>query len=87
MATGLPVVVTDVGGNPEIVVNGETGFIVPPRNPQMLAEALLKLLKDKKLRQQMGTAGRLRIEKHYSVDRKICETEKLYRELLCLANQ
>lgn len=49
-----PVVVTDVGAIPEIVDDGVTGFIVPPRNSEAPAEAIIKLLKDEKLRKQMG---------------------------------
>jgi glycosyltransferase involved in cell wall biosynthesis len=84
MAAGVPLVVTDVGGNVEAVAEGETGLIVPPKDLQALAGAILKLLKDKDLRRRMGHAGQLRVEKIFSVDRMVSETETLYRELLDL---
>jgi len=65
MATGLPVVATNVGGVPEIVADGRSGLLVPPRRPLELAAAMEKML-DPTVQAPMGTAGRLWVEKHAS---------------------
>lgn len=82
MAAGLPVVATRVGGVPEVVVEGETGLLVPPRDPEALAQAILTLLRDPDLRQAMGQAGRERVREHFSVDQMVKKTESLYQRLL-----
>ena len=61
MAHGRPVVASDVGGLRDLVVDGETGLFVPPRDPVALREAIDRLLRDEALRTRMGTAGRRRI--------------------------
>ncbi len=61
---GKPVVGTRSGGVPDAVLDGVTGFLVPPDNPQKAAEAILKLLRDEKLRQDMGKAGRKWAQEH-----------------------
>jgi len=82
MAAGLPVVATAVGGTPEVVVNGVTGFLVPPRDPDALAKAIIRLLCDPDLRRRMGKAGRERVERFFSVERMVRATEALYEELV-----
>jgi len=57
LAVGLPVVATDVGGNPEIVINGRTGLLVPPAKPEYMADAIEGLLRDPILRQRLGEAA------------------------------
>ncbi len=61
MRAGLPMIVTDIGGNAEAVVDGETGFVVPPADPAALAAALLRLAQDPALRRKLGAAGRERV--------------------------
>jgi glycosyltransferase involved in cell wall biosynthesis len=68
MAHGRPVVATDVGGLRDLVVDGETGLIVPPRDPTALRAALEQLLADPKLRQRLGAAGRERARARFSWD-------------------
>ncbi|MFC2052215.1 glycosyltransferase family 4 protein [Chloroflexota bacterium] len=68
MSCGMPVVATDIPGPADAVVNGETGFLVPPQEPKLLADCVLKLLGDKNLRQKMGKAGRERVEKQFTWD-------------------
>ena len=82
MAAGKPVIATNVGGNPEVVVDDETGLLVPPANSEMLAKAMLRLLKNKELAQKMGKAGQKRIEKFFSLKKMMENTEKLYDFLL-----
>ncbi|GJL54485.1 MAG: glycosyl transferase [Nitrospirales bacterium] len=82
MAAGLPMVVTDVGGNAEAVIDGETGIIVPPKCPEKLGRAILTLVKDPGKRRCMGAAGRVRVQQLFSVRACVAEYEKLYEELL-----
>lgn len=82
MANHLPVVATRVGGNPELVIEGETGLLVEPGEPNFLADALEKLLRSPDLISTMGSAGRQRIERHFTSATKLENFEKLYLELL-----
>lgn len=78
MAHSLPMVVTNVGGNPEAVVNEKTGIIVPPASPDFLARAIVRLAWDSTLRKRMGEAGRCRVEQSFSLDRCVASYTKLY---------
>ncbi len=80
MARGLPVVATRVGGTPEVVVEGQTGLLVPPGDPAALAEALLLLRRDPEAGRRMGAAGRRRVERLFDVRRMVAEYEELYRQ-------
>ena len=82
MAASLPVVATDVGGNPELVTQDETGLLVPPQSPEALASAILSLLDQPKLRARMGRAGRRRVEAKFSIDKMVSDTEAAYGYLL-----
>lgn len=66
MACGLPVVATRIAGNEELVVDGETGLLIPSENADALRQALEQLLAEAALRQRMGAAGRARVEAHYA---------------------
>jgi len=82
-ACGLPAVVTDVGGNSEVVLNGKTGFIAPPRNPEALAQAMEKMMAlSEAERRAMGKAGRAYIEANYSLEHVVDQWEALYMEHL-----
>jgi glycosyltransferase involved in cell wall biosynthesis len=85
MAAGLPVVTTRVGGNPEVVLEGVTGLLVPPREPEALAAAVTHLLENPAEAQAMGRAGRKRVVDHFSLERLTQETESLYLQLLLKA--
>ena len=82
MAAGLPMIVTNVGGNPEAVLDGETGLVVAPRNPAALGGAVLRLAQDPKLRRRLGGAGLLRVRNEFSIDSCVEAHESLYERLL-----
>jgi len=82
MAGGKPVVACDVGGNPEAVRDGETGILVPLRRPEELADAMVRLLRDPELRNNMGEKGRERATEHFSLERMVREMEGLYESLM-----
>jgi len=78
MASGLPVVATGVGGVPEIVRHGETGFLVDPGDEGGMVDAILTLIKDRDLRLQFGRAGREFVLAHHSLDKLPGYLQKLY---------
>ncbi len=86
MADGLPVVATSVGGLPEIVEQGQTGYLVPPRDVNELARNLRILITDPELRRQMGTHGRKRAQDHFSASRMVNEFAAVYASLIAEAH-
>ena len=82
LALAKPVVATTVGGCPEVIRDGETGLLVPPRDPQVLAEAILYLLGHPEEAAEMGRRGRARILQDFSVEEMARKTAALYREVL-----
>jgi glycosyltransferase involved in cell wall biosynthesis len=82
MASGLPVIATDVGGNAETVRHQETGLIVPPRDPEALAGAILSLLEDPVRRRAMGARGRAVALAEYSRARMVDATVAAYEAAL-----
>jgi glycosyltransferase involved in cell wall biosynthesis len=83
MACELPVVATKVGGIPEVVADGETGILVPPREPEALADGVGRLLGDARLRGEMGRAGRARVEALFSSTAHAAQVLTVYQKLLC----
>ena len=82
MAAGVPVVATRVGGNPEVVQDGVTGFLVPPRDAPGLADAISRVLEERDLAHQLGRAGRARVVARFSIHDMVRQTEQLYEALL-----
>ncbi|HET8889176.1 MAG TPA: glycosyltransferase family 4 protein, partial [Candidatus Angelobacter sp.] len=82
MASGKPVVATAPGGPSETVVDGETGFLVPPSDASAIAKALEELLADPQKRISMGEAGRRRAREVFSLPRYVAEFEELYEAVL-----
>jgi len=82
MVAGRPIVASRVSAIPEVVADGETGILVPPKDPQALAEAILRLASDQELARRMGEAGRERIEERFSAKRMVKMTENLYDGLI-----
>lgn len=82
MAACLPVIASSAGGLPELVVDGETGYVVAPADPGALAARLRELLRDVPRRWAMGAAGRARVQRDFSTDRMAAELMALYDRLL-----
>jgi glycosyltransferase involved in cell wall biosynthesis len=82
LAAGTPVVATRVGGVPDVVRDGEDGFLVDPGDVDELAERLAALAHDPALRERMGAAGRERVLPRYAVERLVDDVDRLYRSLL-----
>ena len=82
LAAGRPVVATRVGGVPDVVRDGEDGFLVDRGAVDQLADALARLAEDPSLRERMGEAGRERVLARYAVDRLVDDVDRLYRALL-----
>jgi len=85
LAAGRPVVATRVGGVPDVVRDGEDGFLVEAGATDDLADRLERLARDPKLRERMGAAGRERVLPRYAVDRLVDDVDRLYRSLLASA--
>ena len=82
MAKNKPVVATDVGGNPEVIIDGKTGILVSPENSIMLALAIKRLIDDKEYAARLGNNGKNRLKEYFSVGKMVKETERLYEECL-----
>jgi sugar transferase (PEP-CTERM/EpsH1 system associated) len=82
MATGLPVVATRVGGIPDVVSHDVTGLLVPPRDPEAMADALARYCNDPALAEQHGRAGRLRVEQHFAMSSMVSAYTGMY-DVLC----
>lgn len=82
MASALPIVATAVGGTPEVVVDGESGLLVPAGDLDAMAAAITRLLGDVELRHRMGQIGKQRVERFFSVEQMVLKTEQLYTNTL-----
>jgi glycosyltransferase involved in cell wall biosynthesis len=82
MASSKPVVATEVGGNPELVVHGQTGLLVPPANAQALSDAILFLLGNEEAALRYGAAGKRRVDDKFGLGRMIKEYENLFEKVL-----
>jgi glycosyltransferase involved in cell wall biosynthesis len=87
LAVEIPVIATDLEGMPELITDGETGLLVPPRNPEALAQAMLRMLENPARAKAMARAGRKRVESRFSLDAKLDRTEALYTRLLGAAGR
>ena len=81
MAAGKAAVATAVGGIPEVVVDGVTGYLVPPRDAKAFANRLIQLLKDEALRTRMGEAAAQRARERFTVEQMVGETAAVYKSL------
>jgi glycosyltransferase involved in cell wall biosynthesis len=82
MAAGKPVIATSVGGPSEVVVDEETGYVVPPNDASALAEAILRLLTQPAQLREMGEASRRRVREHFDIQRTVFEVERILEEVI-----
>lgn len=82
MSMGKPLVATDTGGTPEIVVDGVTGILVPPHSPVHMADAIMKLIKDRDYARKIGNAGRRRVEEHFNIIKNVRQIEAIYEKVM-----
>ena len=82
MAMRKPVVATNVGGNPEVVIDGETGILVPPKDATALAKAISRILLDEQLALRMGLSGRQRVENLFSADAVVARIQLIYNRFI-----
>lgn len=82
MAAGKPVVATAVGGVPEVVQDGVTGILVPPKDPHAIAKSILDMLQDDEMRLKMGIAGQKRAGELFSLKQNISQIQAIYESLL-----
>ena len=82
LAAALPVVATRVGGIPDVVTEGEDGYLVEVGDVEAIADALERLARDPELRRALGEHGREMVVPRYRVERLVDEVDALYRELL-----
>jgi len=82
MACALPTVNTDVGSIRDLVVDGETGLIVPPGDAESMADAFVQVLADSERAAAMGRAGRRRIEEHFTLERTAAEYERYFQDIV-----
>jgi glycosyltransferase involved in cell wall biosynthesis len=80
MAAGLPVVASRVGGNPEAIIDGQTGWLVPPKQPEELALKIMDLLNDPEKAKKWGEAGRRLVKDNFSAEQMVAAHIKLYTE-------
>ena len=85
MALGKPIVASNIGGIPDLVIHGKNGFLVPPKNPKELAKYIQILLEDENKREKMGLAGR-EMSSDFSAENMVVKIAKLYDELLTKKN-
>lgn len=87
MACGKPVVATTAGGIPEVIADQATGFLVPPRDHEAMADAIVRLLRDEPLRRRVGLAGETRVREEFSADRMVRETLTVYQRVATHAHR
>jgi len=86
MAMELPIVATNVGGTPEVIVDNQTGLLIPPANPHAISEAIQYLFHNPDDRKIMGQAGRNRVFQHFTASKMVQQTINLYYQLLLEKN-
>ena len=82
LAVETPVIGTNLEGVPELIADGETGLLVPPRNPEAMAQAILRMVENPTRAKAMARAGRKLVEARFSTAIKLERTLALYRRLL-----
>jgi glycosyltransferase involved in cell wall biosynthesis len=81
MAMAKPIIATGIDGIREQIVDGESGILIPPKDPDAIAKAIVRLSTEKDFSQNLGLEGRRRVEKEFTVEKMVYETEKVYESL------
>lgn len=84
MAYGVPPIVTNVGGLPELVKNNESGFVIEPNDPEALAEKIIALYREPETKKKLGYNARRRIDSNFNIDTTVEQTQRLFEELVKL---
>jgi glycosyltransferase involved in cell wall biosynthesis len=84
MMFGKPVIATNVGGIPEVVLDGKTGYLVEPKNPGALADAVCGLIRDRDMMRRLGLAGKERVEAEFDPNARVRKIVRMYQALLDL---
>ena len=79
MAMEIPIIASNNAGIPDIIIDGETGILVPPKDPSGISQAILKLAGDPALSEKLGAEGRKRVEESFNIDINILQLEKYYK--------
>jgi glycosyltransferase involved in cell wall biosynthesis len=82
MSYGTPPIVTNIGGHPELVVHNESGLVIPPKDPEAIARAILELYNDPEKKKRLGENARRRIETRFHIRETIRQTRRLFEEVL-----
>jgi glycosyltransferase involved in cell wall biosynthesis len=82
MSCGTTPIVTDVGGLPELVINNQSGLIIPPKDSKAIAEAIMSLCNDPERNRMMGKNAKKRIETHFNIKKTIAETKEMFEKLV-----
>jgi glycosyltransferase involved in cell wall biosynthesis len=82
MSCGIPSIATDVEGSSELITDGETGLLVPPRNPKRLAEVILMLLEEEEMRKRIGINARRHVVDNYDWEIITNSVEKVYEKCI-----
>ena len=83
MASRLPIIATQIGEIPTVIQNGRTGVLVPANDPELLAAAIIELLRDPAKRERFGSAARQLVEEEYSAERMTADYLRVYEEVVC----
>jgi len=86
MCYGIPPIVTDVGGLPELVTDKESGLVIPPGDPRALARAIVDLYENPETRNRLGKNARIRIDRHFNINTTVEQTRKVFEDLMAEKN-
>jgi hypothetical protein len=82
MASGVPIVATDVGGNPELIIDGETGILVPVRDAEAIEKAVRRIISDRDYFIYLSYNARTRVRRHFDLSLMVSATAKVYEDVL-----
>jgi glycosyltransferase involved in cell wall biosynthesis len=82
MAMAKPIIATRVGGNPELIENKVSGILIPPGNPEAMADSILQIMKNRETTVKMGLAARKRAVDKFNIDDNVKKIEGIYSDLI-----